>query len=214
MVLTPRSHLSGCLWKHIFFQSFARPWSHAFRNISQNIYVPNWQISLASFCCSDIFTPFSKKYVSILRAIFVRPWKMVSASVRYLFYQPIDVKIKHGLFVFPPKKTLYHWTRHCWIGQSCCSMTSKWHIDQSNRSISVRLLFLFCSCVIISRSYKNRSNVLKLFSPILKKTQKRERAPVWRMTSPFVHKHETTIKSFQKPAILVPENAVCMGTEG
>ena len=30
---------------------------------------------------------------------------------------------KHGLFVFPPKKTLI-WRRHCLIGQSCCSMTS------------------------------------------------------------------------------------------
>ena len=81
---------------------------------------------------------------------------------------------KHGLFVFPPKKTLI-WRRHCSIGQSCCSMTSKRSIDwflesssgieffqqatrvcirsinQSNRSISVRLLFLFCSPVFISR---------------------------------------------------------------
>ena len=81
---------------------------------------------------------------------------------------------KHGLFVFPPKKTLI-WRRHCSIGQSCCSMKSKRSIDwflessrawsffspaftylnqpkathvcirsinQSNRSISVRLLFL------------------------------------------------------------------------
>ena len=33
-------------------------------------------------------------------------------------------------------------------------------INQSHRSISVRLLFLFCSCVFISRSYENRSNEL------------------------------------------------------
>ena len=31
---------------------------------------------------------------------------------------------KHGLFVFPPKKTLI-WRRYFSIGQSCCSMTSK-----------------------------------------------------------------------------------------
>ena len=31
---------------------------------------------------------------------------------------------RHGLFAFPPKKTLI-WRRHCSIGQSCCSMTSK-----------------------------------------------------------------------------------------
>ena len=80
------------------------------------------------------------------------------------------------------------WRRHCSIGQSYFSMTSKRSIDwfpesspgyevfspehslnqpkatsvcilstkQSNRSISVRLLFLFCSRVFISRSYENR----------------------------------------------------------
>ena len=92
---------------------------------------------------------------------------------------------KHDLYVFPPKKTLI-WRRHSLIGQSCCSMTSKrsigWFlgssptwtlftrfyqpkamlvcirsINQSSRSISVRLLFLFCSRVFISRSYENRS---------------------------------------------------------
>ena len=31
--------------------------------------------------------------------------------------------------------------------------------NQSNRSISVRLLFLFCSRVFISRSYENRCNI-------------------------------------------------------
>ena len=35
---------------------------------------------------------------------------------------------KHRLFVFPPKKTLI-WRRHCSIGQSCSSMTSKRSID-------------------------------------------------------------------------------------
>ena len=94
-------------------------------------------------------------------------------------------RTKHGLYVFPPKKTLI-WRRHCSIDQSCCSMTSKQILEsssgmkfvypsvrlanqklgafvsvrynQSNRSISVRLLFLFCSRVFISRSYENRSN--------------------------------------------------------
>ena len=89
-------------------------------------------------------------------------------------------RTKHGLFVFPPKKTLI-WRRHCSIDQSCCSMTSKRFpesflgmkfiqpsirltnqnpgvcirsINQSNRFISVRLLFLFCARVFISRSYE------------------------------------------------------------
>ena len=35
---------------------------------------------------------------------------------------------KHGLFFFPPKKTLI-WRRHRSIGQSCYSMTSKRIID-------------------------------------------------------------------------------------
>ena len=40
------------------------------------------------------------------RAIFLRPWKMASVSVRYLFYQPIDEKIKTWPLRLPPKKTL------------------------------------------------------------------------------------------------------------
>ena len=114
---------------------------------------------------------------------------MVWVSVSYLFYQPINEKIKTWTLCCPSKKTLI-WRRHCSIGQSCCNMTSKrsigWFlekffglevflpegllnqpkatrvcirsINQSNRSISVRLLFLFCSRVIILRSYENRSN--------------------------------------------------------
>ena len=49
---------------------------------------------------------------------------MVSVSVRYLFYQPIDEKIKTWTLRFPAKETLL-WRWHCSIGQSCCSMTSK-----------------------------------------------------------------------------------------
>ena len=59
------------------------------------------------------------------RVTFVWPWKMVLVSVRYLFFQPMDEKIKHGLFVL---RTLIG-RRHCSIGQSCCSMTSKPSID-------------------------------------------------------------------------------------
>ena len=59
------------------------------------------------------------------KGIFAWPWKMALVSIRYLFYQPItmDKKIKTWT-LFPPKKTLI-WRRHCSIGQSCCSMTSK-----------------------------------------------------------------------------------------
>ena len=61
-------------------------------------------------------------------AIFVWPWKMVSVSVRFLFYRPVDEKIKTWTLRFPAKETL-RWRRHCSIGQSCSSMTSKRRID-------------------------------------------------------------------------------------
>ena len=42
--------------------------------------------------------------------------------------------MKRSKHVFPPKKTLI-WKRHCSIGQSCCSMTSKrsigWFLESS-----------------------------------------------------------------------------------
>ena len=37
-------------------------------------------------------------------------------------------------------------------------------INQSNRSISVRLSFLFCSRAFISRSYENRSSVISIIN--------------------------------------------------
>ena len=78
--------------------------------------------------CSSSSPVWHVRVRAIDRAIFVWPWKMVSVSVRYyLFCQPIN-RSKHGLFVFPPKKTLI-WRRHCSIGQLCCSMTSKRSID-------------------------------------------------------------------------------------
>ena len=97
---------------------------------------------------------------------------------------------KHGLFFFPPKKTLM-WRTHCW---HCWPIVLQYYVkakyrlisrkfsgmkffhasvgltnqkprvrvcirsvNQSNRSISVCLSFLFCSRVFISRSYENLS---------------------------------------------------------
>ena len=65
------------------------------------------------------FWPCKSKYY--FRAIFVWPWKKVSVSVRSLFHQPIDEKIKTWPLRFPAKETLI-WRRRCSIGQSCCSM--------------------------------------------------------------------------------------------
>ena len=45
-----------------------------------------------------------KNNYNLHRAIFVWPWKMVSGSVRYLFYQPMDEKIKTGTLRFPAKE--------------------------------------------------------------------------------------------------------------
>ena len=113
---------------------------------------------------------------------------MVSVSVRYLFYQPMDEKIKTCNLRFPAKenpnmeKALFDWpivlqydvkAKYPLISRKFSGMKffSPAHslnqskptrvcirsINQSNRSISVRLLFLFCSRVFISRSYENRS---------------------------------------------------------
>ena len=77
-----------------------------------------------------------------------------------LFDWPIvlqyDVKAKYRLIsrkffgheVFSPERSL---------NQSKATHVSVRSINQSNGSISVRLLFLFCSRVVISRSYENRS---------------------------------------------------------
>ena len=92
----------------------------------------------------------------------------------------------HGLFVFPPKKTLMR-RRHCSISQSCCSMASKrsidwflWFLESSRvsersldqpkatrvciRSIPIKSLYLrsFVVSVLFARFhfrvYKNPSN--------------------------------------------------------
>ena len=94
---------------------------------------------------------------------------------------------KHGLFVFPPKKTLtwkgiVRLDNHVAVSRQSevsvdflkvlgnevflperslnqlnTAFVCICSINQSNRSISVRLLFLFWSRVFISRSYENRS---------------------------------------------------------
>ena len=84
---------------------------------------------------------------------------MVSVSFRYLFYQPMDEKIKPWTLRFPAKenpnmeKALFDWPNQPKATRVCIRS-----INQSNRSLSVRLLCLFCSRVFISRSYENRSN--------------------------------------------------------
>ena len=127
-----------------------------------------------------------------IRAIFVWPWKMVPVNLHYLFYQPVDEKIKTWPLRFLAKenpnmeKELFDWpimlqydvkAKSRLISRKFSGMKF-FHpsvrltnqkatrvcirsINQSNRSISVRLLFLFCSRVFISRSSENRSKVRK-----------------------------------------------------
>ena len=118
---------------------------------------------------------------------------MVLVSVRYLFYQPMDEKIKTWTLRFPAKqnsnmeKALFDWpiVLQYNVNAKCRLISRKFSgmkffqpsvrlhvtnqkpryvcirpINQSNRSVSVPLLFLFCSRVFISRSYENRSILL------------------------------------------------------
>ena len=113
---------------------------------------------------------------------------MVSVSVSYLFYQPMDEKIKTWTLRFPTKenpnmeKALFDWpivlqydvkAKYRLISRKFLGMkyflperslnqpkatrVCICSINQSNRSISIRLLFLFCSPVFMSRSCENRS---------------------------------------------------------
>ena len=98
-----------------------------------------------------------------VRAIFVWPWKMVSVSVRHLFYQPMDEKIKPWTLRFPAKenpnmeKSLFDWpivlqydvkAKYRLISRKFSGMKffSKAtrvcirSINQSNRSISARFI--------------------------------------------------------------------------
>ena len=111
---------------------------------------------------------FDSAYQSTLseprvRAIFVWPWKMVSVSVRHLFYQPMDEKIKTWSLRFPAKenpnmeKALFDWpivlqydvkAKYRLISRKFSGMKffSKAtrvcirSINQSNRSISARFI--------------------------------------------------------------------------
>ena len=97
---------------------------------------PRWAISRFDSWCRPISSPSLRASASNFhyRAIFVWPWKKVSVSARSLFHQPMDEKIKTWPLCFPAKETLI-WRRHCSIGQSCCSMTSKpsigWFLESS-----------------------------------------------------------------------------------
>ena len=76
---------------------------------------------LFSFNFDEIKTDAKERFSNDL-------WKWFRQVFVICFISQWMKRSKHGLFVFPPKKTLI-WRRHCSIGQSCCSMTSKRSID-------------------------------------------------------------------------------------
>ena len=120
-ILTPESVISLCFKVVERFPKNSGNWSG---------YRPDSPLSKMAWKRLWVFLTetWSKRFLrSSIRAIFVWPWKMVSVSVRYFFFSQWMKRSKHGLFVFPPKKTLI-WRRHYSIGQSCCSMMSKWSI--------------------------------------------------------------------------------------
>ena len=113
---------------------------------------------------------------------------MLSVSIRYLFYQPMDENIRpwplrfsaqenpnmeKALFDWPivlqyNVKAKYRLISRKFFGHKVFSPERSLNqpkatrvcirsINQSNRCISVRLLFPFCSRVFISTSYENRS---------------------------------------------------------
>ena len=113
---------------------------------------------------------------SSLRAIFVSPGKMVLQSVRRLFHQPTDKKIKTWTLRFPAKGNPKYRRRHCLIGQSCRSMTSKrsidWFLESSagmkfispERSLNQPKATPVCICLA---NQSNRSNFRSYVATVL-----------------------------------------------
>ena len=62
------------------------------------VYEKIWSLSLLGNIVP------TKVWKDQVRVIFVWPWNMVSVSVSYLFYQPIDEKFKTWTLHFLPKK--------------------------------------------------------------------------------------------------------------
>ena len=99
---------------------------------------------------------------------------MVSKSIRYLFYQPMDEKIKTWILRFPAKensnteKALFDWpivlpydvkAKYRLISRKFSGMLCPF--EKPIKSLYFGLfLFLFCSRVFISRPYENLSNAL------------------------------------------------------
>ena len=148
-----------------------------------------WGLSITWPASTRIY--WKKQKNKSVRAIFVWPWKMVSVSVRYLFNQPMDDRIRTWTLRFPAKenpsieKALIDWPNvlqydvkakyqlisskfyRTWsFFTQAFAWPTKSHarlypFDKPIKSLYFRSFFLFCSRVFISRIYENRSIIKK-----------------------------------------------------
>ena len=117
-----------------------------------------------------------------IRAIFIWPWKMNLVSVRYLFYQPMDEKIKTWTLRFPAKentnmeKALFDWPIVLQYDVKANYISIHWFsperslnlpkdirvcirsINQSNHSIPVRC----CLCFVCTFSIQSHTKIALL----------------------------------------------------
>ena len=96
------------------------------------------KLTMTTNYCTQAFTKTRN------RTIFVWPWKMVSVSVHYLFYQPMDEKIKTCPIRLPAKenpnmeKALFDW-----------SIISQYDIKAKYRLISRKFLDMKFFCLSV-----------------------------------------------------------------
>ena len=127
------SLLSGPLPEHwsFFHLSLATKW----KRIDLMIKISKACAYNNSFVCESTVTAIETKVTHFYWNDFRMILKMVSVSGLHLFYQPMDEKIKTWTLRFPAKENPT-WKRHCSIGQSSYSMTSKrsigWFLESSS----------------------------------------------------------------------------------
>ena len=118
-ILTPESVISLCFKVVERFPKNSGNWSG---------YRPDSPLSKMAWKRLWVFLTetWSKSFLrSSIRANFRMTLKNGFGKCSLFFFISKWMKrSKHGLLAFPPKKTQI-WRRHCSIGQSCCSMTSK-----------------------------------------------------------------------------------------
>ena len=99
-------------------------------------------------CLSNTYSEINEFRVWGKCCIILTHLKRFSYDLRKWFRQVFVIcfisqwmkRSKHGLFVLPPNKILI-WRRHCLIGKSCCSMTSKRSIRLISRKFLIMKFF-------------------------------------------------------------------------